>query len=316
MRRVCLTLFRSGTYTDSMSERRLFRALLSAAALTAIAAATLVAQVNQRSMYVSVVDDTGAPVPDLGPSDFLVREDSVAREVLGVESADAPMQVEILVDNSEAAQDYILDIRRALAPFVDEMLKPEERRTEIGLVALADRPTILTQSTTTAAELKKGIDRLFAQNASGNYLLDGIVEVSAGFRKRDAMRPVIVAITTEGPELSSPHYDRVLESLRDSSAALHVFVIGPSASNLTDEGQNRSVVLDRGPRNTGGRFEQVLTSLALGDKLMQLANELNHQYRVTFARPQSLIPPKTTTVSATRAGITARGTLIREQGRP
>jgi hypothetical protein len=304
-----------------MSEQRVFGALLPAVALIAfvlLSSATLAAQANQRSMFVSAVDNSGAPVPDLGPGDFLVREDSIAREVLSVSAADAPMQIEILVDNSEAAQDYIQDTRRALTSFVTELLKTTEpgRRNEVGLVALADRPTILTQSTMDAAEVKKGIDRLFAQNGAGNYLLEGIIEVSNGFRKRGAARPVIVAITTEGPEFSSRHFDMVLGPLRDAGAALHAFVVGPSSNDQSDEGQNRSIVLDRGPRNTGGRFEHVLTSLALGGKLLQLANELNHQYRVTFARPQSLIPPDTTTVSATRPGVTARGTLIKEPGRP
>src|SRR5712691_5837495 len=50
--------------------------LLLAAALTI--APRVVAQAIQRSMYVSVVNDVGAPVPDLGPSDFVVREDNVA----------------------------------------------------------------------------------------------------------------------------------------------------------------------------------------------------------------------------------------------
>jgi hypothetical protein len=47
--------------------------------------------------------------------------------------------------------------------------------------------------------------------------------------------------------------------------------------------------------------------------LKQIANELTHQYRVTFARPQSLIPPQRTTVSATKPGLTARGTLVKDQ---
>jgi hypothetical protein len=57
--------------------------------------------------------------------------------------------------------------------------------------------------------------------------------------------------------------------------------------------------------------------MALEGKLKQIANELTHQYRLTFARPQSLIPPERTTVNATRQGLTARGTLIKEpQGHP
>ena len=65
--------------------------------------ATLLSQALERSMYVSVVDQAGAPVPSLGPSDFVVREDNLSREVLRVVPATDPMQIAILVDNSTAA---------------------------------------------------------------------------------------------------------------------------------------------------------------------------------------------------------------------
>lgn len=276
------------------------------------------AQANERAMYVSVLDEAGAPVPDLGPSDFVVREDRVEREVLRVAPAAEPMQIEMLVDNSQAAQEYIHDVRAALPAFVDALTAPNEggRRNEIGLVALADRPTILTPSTFDAVQLKKGIGRIFAQDGSGNYLLDGIIEVSKGFKKRGAGRPVIIAITTEGPEYSSQQRDLVLEQLHDTRAAFHVIAVGPLSNDSSDEDRNRSIVLDRGPSSTGGRFEHLFASNGLDRTLKQIANELTHQYRVTYARPQSLIPPDTTTVSVTKPGLTARGTAIKEpQGR-
>jgi len=295
------------------------RPLLAALAIAAAASAAVFAQAIQRSMYVSVVNEAGAPVPGLGPSDFLIREDNVAREVLRVVPAEEPMQVEILVDNSQAARNYISDLRTALPAFVDALTKPNEagRRNEVGLVAFGERPTILAEPTTDAAQLHKGIDRIFSQTGSGSYLLDAIIEVSRGFRKREAQRPVIVAITTEGPEFSSRHFDLVLEPLREAAAAFHAIVIGPLSNETTDEAHNRAIVLDQGPRESGGRFEHILTSMALAPKLAQLADELTHEYKVTYARPQSLIPPEHVTVAAKRPGLTARGTVVREsQNRP
>jgi hypothetical protein len=299
------------------------RRVLIAAAIgvgAAIVGATLVrAQPRERSMYVSVVNDAGAPVENLGPSDFVVREDNVAREVLRVAPADDPMQIEILVDNSQAARDYIRDMRAALPPFVDALTEPTEsgRHNEVGIVALAERPTILAEPTFDRAQLRKGIDRIFAQSGSGSYLLDAIIEVSKGFKKRDAQRPVIVAITTEGPEFSSRHFDLVLTPLKDSSASLNAIVIGPMSNDTSDDAHNRNIVLDQGPRDSGGHFEHLLTSMALANKLPQLAAELTHQYKVTFGRPESLIPPEHTTVSVNRPGVTARGTLAKEpQARP
>jgi VWA domain-containing protein len=253
-------------------------------------------------------------VPNIGPADLVVREDNVAREVLRVAPADEPMQIEILVDNSQAAREYIRDMRTALPEFVDALLVPNEagRRNEVGLVALGERPTILTEPTFDAAQLRKGIDRLFSQQGSGTYLLDGIIEVCQGFKKRGALRPVIVAVTTEGPEFSSRHFDLVLNPLHDTGAAFHAVVVGPMVADTSDDARNRSIVLDQGTSTTGGRLDHILTSLALRGKLKQLADDLTHQYRVTFARPQSLIPPERTTVAAVKPKLTARGTLVKE----
>jgi hypothetical protein len=52
--------------------------------------------------------------------------------------------------------------------------------------------------------------------------------------------------------------------------------------------------------------------MALDAKLAQLGEELTHQYKVTYAHPDSLIPPERVTVTAAKAGVTARGTLIKE----
>jgi len=283
------------------------------AALTV--APRLSGQAIQRFMYVSVVDESGAPVLDLGPSDFVVRDDNVAREVLAVSPAEEPMQIALLVDTSQQARNDISHVRTALPPFVTALTNPNEaggRKNEVAIVAFGERPTIFTDYTTNPAELKKGIDRIWSQQGSGAYLLDAVVEVVQGFKKREAKRPVIVAVVAEGRELSYRSYEQVLTPLGDSSAIFYALMVGTPFNDLTDEGRSRSVVLDRGTVNTGGNRLQLLTPMALGDRLKQLASVLTHQYKVTFARPQSLIPPEKTTVTTTRAGATARGRLAKE----
>jgi hypothetical protein len=279
------------------------------------------AQTIQRSMYVSVLNEADAPVSDLGPSDFLVREDNVAREVLRVAPADEPMQIAVLVDNSQAARDYIRDIRAGLESFVYEMTNGT--KDEISIIALAERPTILAEASSDRANIMKGVNRIFEQRGSGNYLLDGIIEVSRGFKKREAPRPVIVAISTEGPEFSSRRYEDVLKPLHDAGAAFHAIVLGLPSNDISEDARNRAAVLDEGPRTSGGRRSSLLATSALPGELKRLAAELTHQYRVTYARPLSLIPPEHVTVSVTRPGLKARGTLIpekpeqkREQGKP
>src|ERR1700722_12236617 len=127
-------------------------------------------------MYVSVLNEADAPVADLGPSDFVVREDNVAREVLRVEPATEPMQIAVLVDNSQASRDYIRDIRAGLEVFVNEMTGGP--KNELSIIALAERPTILSDPSADREKIMKGVGRIFEQRGSGNYLLDGVIEVS------------------------------------------------------------------------------------------------------------------------------------------
>jgi len=151
-------------------------------------------------------------------------------------------------------------------------------------------------------------------SGSGTYLLDAIIEVSQGILKRHSPRPVMIAIATEGPELSDRPFAAVLDPLRDSGAAFHAVIIGLPQNRSHD----RAVVLDGGTRESGGRYENLLTGSALTGKLKEMARDLTSQYRVTYARPQTLIPPDRVTVGTARPGLTARGTPEpeeRERGR-
>jgi hypothetical protein len=310
-----LTLFKSGTYTDRMTNRRVLAVALLLGATALAWPGRLAAQAIQRSMFVSVLNDLGAPVPDLGPRDFIVREDNVAREVLRVAPAGEAMQIAVLVDNSQAARNNIAYIRTALPPFVAAMTAAAEGdvKNEVAIIAIGERPTVLTEYTFIRPSLQKGIDRIWSLQGTGAYLLDGIIEVCQGLKKREARRPVIIAITTEGPELSNRQYDQVLDPLRAVGAAFYAITIGQPSGSLSDEMRNRSIVLDEGPRTTGGRRDELLTGMALTGKLKQLADELTHEYRVTYSHPQSLIPPERVTVAAARPGMTARGTLIKDE---
>jgi VWFA-related protein len=277
--------------------------------VAASAPASLFAQAIQRSLYVSVLDDKGTPIPGLGPADFLVREDNVAREILRVAPASDPMLIALLVDNSQATGNFIRDYRQALPPFIDAVTGDEAgARNLVSLVGIGERPTILADYTANKANLNKGVQRLFAMPGSGTYLLDGIIEVSQGIKKRQAERAVIVALTSEGPELSGRNYQTVLDALHASGAAFHVIVIG----SPVNRSQDRQFVLSRGTDETGGRYDNIFVSSGLDTKLKQVAAELTGQYRVTYARPQSLIPPERVKIETTRAKATARGIAVND----
>jgi len=273
--------------------------------------ASLLAQASERVLYVSVIDQkTREPISGLGTDAIIVREDGRQREVLRVSPATSPMPVAILIDNSQAATATIPDLRRALNTFVREL----DGIGPIALISVADRPTILLDYTTDQKKLLDAAGRVFAVPESGATLLDAIVEVSNGLSKRESDRAAMVLITTEHTEFSQLHYQQVLEPLAKSGAMMHAVVFtNPSGSIRTEEARNRAFVLDRGPKDSGGVRFDVLTSLAYEGRLREMAAILKHQYRVVYARPDSLIPPERLEVDAANSSYAAYGAPARGQ---
>ena len=265
-------------------------------------AAPVMAQATEQTVYASVVDKNDAPVSGLTAGDFIVREDDAAREVLRVSKATAPMHIAVLVDTSQAMEEHMLDVRTALRAFFKQL----GGRHEIALIGLGERPTVLSDYTRDTARLEKAIGSVFARSGSGTYILDGIVEASDGLARRKAARPHIVVYAARGPEFSERHHDTVTDALRESGATLHTFVLNRSGAPGSREEQELVQAIADGTKMTGGRREDLLTPMSLADRLQSLANELENQYQIVYARPARLVPPKSLEVTVKRPDVTVR----------
>ncbi len=284
-------------------------AIVALASSVILRADVATAQARERAMYVSVVDADDNPIEGLNAAAFTIREDGVAREVLRVVPASDPMQIALLVDNSAASAPSLTSLRQALVRFVTAMTEPIEGggMNEIAVITLADRPTIAANYTTSREALVKAVNSIFAQTGSAAYLLDAIVETSQGLSRRSAQRPVLVSITTEGPDYSSRHREQALEALNRFGGIFDAIILGPAGTDLSDEARDRAIVLSQGTDDHGGRDDILLTAMALPDRLDRLAHELRSQYKVTYSHPDTLIPPDHVTVSATDPAQKAYG---------
>lgn len=274
-------------------------------------AARLVAQARERVLYVNVFDSAKQqPVRDLGPDAFVVREDGARREVLRVAPATTPMPLAIVIDTSQAVAPAIADLRKALTTFLTAI----QGIGPVAIVTVADRPTVLEDYTTSSKPLLDTAGRLFHTPGSGATLLDGISDVAKGLARRESDRAAIVVIATENTDFSNLQYQDVLEELDTSGVSMHVVVlVNQAGSHATDEARNRATVLDRGPRESGGVRMDVLTSMSFESRLRDLAAIIKNQYRVVYARPESLIPPEKIEVSSAKPGLEAHGAPARGQ---
>ena len=263
---------------------------------------------RERTIFVGAVDARGEPVAGLDPADFVITEDGRRREILRVSRAIEPMDIALLADNSAAAADAIPWMREGLRDFAAALGGGHQ----IALVALADRPTLFVDYTSSPTQLERGIGRLFPMGSSGMTLLDALVEVSQGLRRREATRAVIVPVITAGVELGDRHGSTVVRALGEAGVSLHAIMIGVAAVETFPD-RERAMVLDAGTRETGGQHVTLLAESGLKPALAKLARQLSSQYKVVYGRPESLIPPEQTAVTSGRAGVTMRGTPARGQ---
>jgi VWFA-related protein len=270
---------------------------------------------RERTLFLSAVDRAGAPIENLTVDDVVVREDGVRREVLRMSRAIDPIDIVLLADNSAASTDLLQPMREGLTKFVTAMTNADGPRHNIALIGLAARPTMLVDYTSNRQQLEAGIGRLFTESTSGMTLLDAIVEVSRGIERREGTRAVIVPVITDGAEFSNRYYREVVEALTRAGASLHAITIGTFPISQDDAIRNRAIVLDDGPRATGGQRATLLSAQGVPAAMEKLARELSSQYKVVYGRPESLVPPEKTDVSTPRAGVTVRATPARGQNR-
>ncbi len=288
------------------------RLVLGAVFALAMASAAGAQDARERTVYVSVADDEGQPVTDISVRDLIVREDGARREILRMSRATDPIDIAILVDDSQAAGPHLVFIRNALTQFVEQM----RDANNIAVVGLAQRPTMLTDYTRDPGRLSAAIGRVFPQTGSGMTLLDALVELSRGLEKRPGTRAALVGVLSDGPEQGRFDDQAVIAAMTKAGASFYAATVGRFADIQSHELRSRSIVLSRGTRDTGGRHANTMAASGLPRALRLIGEDLSSQIKVVYARPDSLIQPESISVEAARPGLKARGVPARPETRP
>ena len=248
---------------------------------------------NQQRVYVSVVDKKGDPASTLAVADLTIKEDGASREVLKVEPATDPMQIAMLVDTSAVAGPTISDLRASIKAF-GAAIWAKSPDTQIALYSFGERPTLETDYSSSAVNLDRRADRLFAATGSGAYLIDAVIDAANALKKRGATRPVIVAYVDEnGPEFSNRRHDVVFDAVAAARASLWIVAKqGFSSSTASPENRERAMVIGDVTTRSGGRNSMVFDGSALKGRFTEVATQLLSQFVVTYGRVETLVPPE------------------------
>jgi VWFA-related protein len=272
---------------------------------------------GSRTIRVTVTTDKGAAVPDLTAADFEVKEDGKTRDVLKVEASAEPLSVAVILDDRGSD---INEIRSALAAFVVRV----QGRAEVSLVTVV--PTVLKvfDYTSSTPTMMTGIQRLvWRAGPAGGLVLTAIADAADELKRREVARPAIVVVTFEGEEFRSHKpASAILAALERSRAALHVVAVGTptmrrmnraavesggaQGDDWTVDQQNRNAVLGEGPKQSGGRRQELTAATGLAKALEAAADDLLNQYALVYAGATDTKPSRKLNVSVKRRGITVR----------
>ena len=260
------------------------------------------AQSADRTIYVTVMDSNGAPVPDMKPEEFSIKEDGTARTITKVERASEPIHYVIMVDTTPGLSGAVIDLREGIGAFT-KLLLSVDPKAQFSFVEFGGAAITVMDFTSEQAKIDASLTKLMPK-PSESVLNEALVDVA---KKLAAMPPttrkVIITINLEPTkESSNVLVKQVAEEVRKSGAIVWSVVLQEG----TRRDANRENLLKGLTANTGGRWI-VLQGPArtnLGGVLRSIAANSFQQYAVTYTADPAK-PAKITDVTVSRPGVVA-----------
>jgi len=247
------------------------------------------------------MDSNGAPVGDMKPEEFSVKEDGAARTITKVERASEPIHYVIMVDTTPALSGAVIDLREGVKGF-STLLLSVDPKMQFSFVEFGGAAITVMDFTSEQAKIDAGLGKLMPK-PSESVLNEALVDVA---KKLAAMPPtsrnVIITINTEPlKESSNVMVKQVAEEVQKSGAIVWSVVLQEG----TRRDANRENLLKGLAANTGGRWVllQGPARTNLGNILRMVAANSFSQYAVTYT--QDSAKPKITDVTVSRPGVLA-----------
>ena len=250
---------------------------------------------TSRTVYASVIDETGRPVLDVGAEDIQVKADGVLRP-FEIERATEPLRVALMVSQNNR-HDRLLESARALCSALDGA-------GQTSVISVIGDAETLSGFSDRSGDCLAALNRIELKQDFGSHmnpaLVEGILKTSSTI-PREGWRSAIVVLRT-GAERPTPLYgDRLREPIRASGAILYVASTREAADQLTQPmGLAMSTIIDSAIES-GGRH--VLLGFE-SSVMQQLASEIATRYRIRYSAPADLRKDAKILVTSLRPGVT------------
>ena len=232
-------------------------------------------------LNITVTDKTGQYVKGLKASDFKVYEDGVEVQpnmMASFSLQESPYAAVVLLDSSGSMEARFSLARSAAIRFLDG-LRPED----VAAVYRFDTKVERVQEFSGGRDLAP---IAYAIHAKGMTTLnDAIVEASKTLAERPEVRKAIVVLSDGMDTFSKATGEKAVESALAVGASIYAVDMS-SLEVAGTSGRQSALSLKSFAEKTGGRFVSTPGGPALRDAFTGIADELGHQYTISY-RPMN-----------------------------
>ena len=228
-------------------------------------------------LNVTVTDKGGQYAKGLKPSDFKVYEDGVEVKpdmIASFSLQESPYAAVVLLDSSGSMEARFSLARSAAIRFLDG-LRPED----VAAVYRFDSKVERVQEFSGGRDLAP---MAYAIRAKGMTTLnDAIVEASKILAERTEVRKAIVVLSDGMDTFSKATGDKAVESALTVGAS--IYAVDMSSLEVAGTSGRQSALSLKGfADKTGGKFIATPGGPALRDAFTGIADELGHQYTISY----------------------------------
>ena len=227
------------------------------------------------NVYVTALDQNGAPIAGLSQDNFKVTEDGNPQKIaVFSRESELPLSIVLAIDVSlSTKKDIRLELESARR-FAHSLVRPQDA---LALYQFSEQVDELVKFTSNMQRIDDGINRAHVGSATALY--DAIYLGSRALLKRQG-RKVLVVITDGGDTLSSVTYQEALRAAQESEALVYSLIVQPINSDAgRDLGGEHALI--QMSHDTGGKH--FYANVANLDKaFQQVSDELRTQYLLAY----------------------------------